>query len=187
MTAPLTVAGVLVAHALDYRIAHPSDHERERALAHSGHGYLEHLPSLAAVLAALVLVGAVVAAASRRMLRTPGPAVFAALGPLLFAIQEHVERIPVGAANPLHVIVERTFLVGLALQIPFALVAWAVARLLLAGARCVGRALRQATTRVRRPCSGRGTLLWMRPLQARLPALATCAPGRAPPAVPPAI
>jgi hypothetical protein len=66
---------------------------------------------------------------------------FAALPLLGFALQEHLERLFHDGAFPVGAALEPTFALGLALQLPFALAALVVARVLLGAARELGRAL----------------------------------------------
>jgi hypothetical protein len=62
--------------------------------------------------------------------------------PLAFALQEHLERLVHDGSFPLAAAIEPTFLVGLALQLPFALAAYAVAAALLEVADRVSDLLR---------------------------------------------
>jgi hypothetical protein len=112
----LSAAGVLVGHDLAYRLA---------GVGSEGlHGYLTHAPQ---VLVALSLPALLLALSGGRT-RPPQPWAFGLLGLGGFAAMEHLERLGHGApwllANPV-------FLLGLALQLPFALAAWWVARTLL--------------------------------------------------------
>lgn len=113
----LSAAGVLVGHDLAYRFT--------GAGSDGLHGYLAHAPQL---LVALSLPATLVALSGRRT-RAPEPWAFALLGAGGFAAMEHLERlghggVPLLLASPL-------FLLGLALQVPFALAAWWIARTLL--------------------------------------------------------
>jgi hypothetical protein len=165
LSLPLMTGGSLIAHTLSYRIAFPDAQELERDLAATGHGYLDHVafllaPAVAIALVALVL--AVLDGARRRTTSLRLPAWPFALLPLLgFAAQEHLERLFHGGGFPWHAAGERTFDVGLLLQLPFALAAYLAARTLLAGARRLGQALarrrrtrpRVAAVPLRRPVS----------------------------------
>ena len=144
LSLPLMAGGSLLAHALSYRLAFPDARTLERDLAATGHGYLDHVafllaPAVAVGLVALVL--AVLDGARRRPARRVPAWPFALLPPLGFAAQEHLERLFHDGSVPWHAAGERTFVVGLALQLPFALLAWLAARVLLAGARQLGQAL----------------------------------------------
>jgi hypothetical protein len=140
---PLLAAGSLTAHSLAYRIVQPGAEPRRELLNGTGHGYLGALPFLAGGLIAL-LVAATVCYALRatrgRPVRTPSwPLIL--LPPLGFAIQEHAERFVAGAGDVPATALEPTFLVGMALQLPFALVAFLAARRLARAATELGKAL----------------------------------------------
>jgi hypothetical protein len=113
---PVAAGGILVGHELAYRLTGAS--------AGSVHEYLSHAPQVVAVLASLGLAGL---AFQERSVGRPPLWVFALLGPLGFACQEHLERlvhtgeVPVLLASP-------TFLLGLVLQIPVGLFCAFVAR-----------------------------------------------------------
>lgn len=173
---PLTLLGWLSAHTVAYKLVLPDEHERAHVLAASGHGYLEHVPLLTAA--------CVVAAGSGFFLRAsrrPGrPIPASALGvlPLFgFAVQEYLERALHTDAIPWATALDPVFLVGLALQLPFALLALAVARALTGLADTVGARARP------RPCFPRGTVL-LRPHtvgSSPTSVLASGHAGRAPP------
>jgi hypothetical protein len=114
---PIIAGGVLASHALAYRLtATPTG---------PLHDYLDHAPQALLVAA---LVGLAAGLATRRSSIAAWPFPVAALA--TFAVQEHTERalhtgeLPWLLASPV-------FLVGLLLQVPVALVAWALARRLL--------------------------------------------------------
>jgi hypothetical protein len=143
LSVPVALAGCLAAHALAYRLAEPDAHERAHLLAASGHGYLERLPLLVAAAFALVLVGFVrQTVLAARGLEPGGPSrLVAFVPPLAFLLQEHLERLLHDGAFPLEALTQPSFLVGLALQLPFALLAYAAAALLARGASALGRLL----------------------------------------------
>jgi hypothetical protein len=159
LIAPLAVTASQGAHWLAFRLAAPDAAARHHLLDETGHAYLAYAPVLAGVAAALVraALGVRAAAAARGGSGGDGPtgggptggnvrAAIArwpfALVPLVtFAAQEHVERLLQDGAIPLHAYAERTFLLGLALQLPFGVAAYLLARLLLAAADTVGRLL----------------------------------------------
>jgi hypothetical protein len=115
---PIVAAGVLLAHALAYRLTGTP--------TGSLHAYLDHAPQ---VLLVVVLVGLLVAAlASRASSLAAWPFPVAALA--TFAVQEHVERLAHTGELP-WLLGSPVFLAGLLLQLPVALVVWAVARWLL--------------------------------------------------------
>jgi hypothetical protein len=161
VTLPLAAAGVLVGHALAYA----STGRDPGAL----HAYLEHLPQVAAVLATVGLVGLAVQQGSSR--RASWPYAIAALAG--FAGMEHVEVLAHNGSLP-WLLTDTTFLLGLLLQVPIALVCLAVARWLLAGA---GTARRSRPPRV-----SALALLLADPAPARpVPVSAPGRRGRAPP------
>lgn len=116
--APIVGAGVLAAHALAYRITGTA--------AGPAHAYLDHAPQ---VLLVLALVGASLAVLGTR-LRAPSAWLAPTAAVATFAIQEHVERLA-HTGEPALVATSPAFLVGLVLQLPVALVVWALARWLL--------------------------------------------------------
>jgi hypothetical protein len=119
VVSPVIAAGVLVAHALAYRITStPTD---------PFHEYLGHAPQ---VLLLLTLSGFALAGFGRRR-DSPSAWIFPVVAVATFVAQEHVERLVHGGGVPI-LVTTPVFLVGLALQIPVALVAWALARRLLA-------------------------------------------------------
>lgn len=173
---PLAVLGWLTAHSAAYELAAPEGRERAHLLAASGHGYLEHAPLLVA--ACLVLAAAGFVARARGRARDPAPAWLLAVLPLAgFAVQEHLERALSSGTIPWETTLQPVFLLGLVLQLPFALGAAFLARALTRLADAV--ASRQAPPR--RP---RASLRIGAPLSALLPprkALASGRAGRAPP------
>ncbi len=114
----VSAAGVLVGHDLAYRLT--------GAGGDGLHGYLAHAPQL---LVALSLPAVLVALSGGRT-QAPPPWAFAVLGAGGFAAMEHLERLVHGGVPWL--LSSPLFLLGLALQLPFALAAWWIARTLLA-------------------------------------------------------
>jgi hypothetical protein len=106
---PFMAAGCLAAHSLAYHLV---SNPQER------HGYLAFAPLVLGLFGGLAIVGAA------RRGRTHSPVFFALLPPLAFVVQEHVERLQFVATEP-------AFLVGLMLQLPFALAALVAARAFL--------------------------------------------------------
>lgn len=124
VVSPVIAAGVLGAHSLAYRLTGTPS-----ATIHS---YLEHAPQVLLVLALCSLV----TAAFGRRLSAPPPWAFPLLAVASFVGQENLERLVHGEWR-LSLVTTPAFLVGLVLQFPVAVVAWALARLLLV---VVGRA-----------------------------------------------
>ena len=138
------LAGMEAAHALAYRLVFPQASVRGAMLAATGHAYAAWLPLVLALGGAATLVGvtaAVVDVVRGRHVRELGAGAFAALPPLAFAIQELLELSLHTTHVAWHAFAEPTFLPGLALQLPFALLAFVVTRLLLRVATKVGRLL----------------------------------------------
>jgi CDP-diglyceride synthetase len=137
------LGGLLAAHFLGYRLAIADPHARADALAGSGHGYFGYVPfalaiSLGVLVAALLLQGLAGFKGHRRAATSPFIVV---LPPLAFVIQEYAERLIHEGHVPWTTMVEPAFLIGLALQIPFALAALLVAWALDTAAQAIGRAL----------------------------------------------
>lgn len=127
----LGLVGSQVAHALAYRIAAPDDGARTRLLAETGHAYQDLLPAGMAFLTVAAALGLVGTARSGRAARPPAFRAFAAFPLAFFACQEHIERLFETGAFPWDAGLEKTFLLGLALQLPLALTAYALARALV--------------------------------------------------------
>ena len=110
LVTPVAAAGVLVTHALAYRLT--------GAPPGPVHEYLAHGPQVVFVLASLALVG--LALQDRSLSRFSAWWV-APLAPLGFACQEHIERL-VHTGHLPFLLASPTFLLGLALQFPVAAV-----------------------------------------------------------------
>jgi len=186
LCAPLIAAGSLAGHALAYRLAYPDEHTREFAYEHSGHAYLKLAPYVFALCLALVLAAvfarALRAAAGRargRVLLWP----FIVLPLLLFTVQEHAERFVSTGSFPVGAMLEKTCVVGLALQLPLGLMAYAVARALVRLSDELGQILaarpRVQFTRSAPLVRAAPTLVEL----PRIPVLALHRAGRAPPAL----
>lgn len=142
---PIALIGSLAAHQLGYLLADPAAAERARALAATGHGYMRFAPMVLAAGAVTILVGLALEAIARGARRRAVPLWPVALvAPVGFALQEHLERALHAGVFPTGLVTSRTFLLGLLLQAPFAILAWGIAATLGAVARSVGTALRGA-------------------------------------------
>jgi hypothetical protein len=189
LAVPLMVVGTQVAHVVAYRLVYPSAHVRVGELLATGHGYMGY-PAYVPVLlglglaAELVWLGSVIAAPGRQR-RAVAPWLFALLPLLGFTLQELLERWLSGAGFPWWMVLQPTFRVGLALQIPFAIAAYLIARLAARGAERAGRALRPAATRVVAVRAAFVAVV-VEVLLARRGALAGGYAGRGPPAMAPA-
>lgn len=135
-------AGTQAAHALTYRLVEPDGARRGALLAETGHAYLSYLP-LVLALGTVVVLLAFGADLRTRLGGGRGtvvrPALFASLAPLLFTVQELFERLLHDGGLTAGTLVEPTLLVGLAMQLPFALAAYGLARLLLRASASLAR------------------------------------------------
>jgi hypothetical protein len=193
LSLPLMIAGTQVAHVLAYRFVYPNAHIRLTELLATGHSYMigthGYVPMLLGMAGAVDLVSAgwVFAGSLRRNLQRPVPAWAFALMPILcFTLQEFLERWLAGAPFPWWILVQPTFRIGLLLQLPFALLAFLAARLLLRAAEAAGQGLRQRAPRPVRFGFSVGWVALARSLWRR-PAPATVHAGRGPPPAPAAV
>ena len=173
LSLPLAAAGWLTAHCVAYSLVAPHDH----------HGGLIAAPILVAsaitVLLAVAVYDGLRRAAPARISAWP----VALLPPLGFSVQEHLERTIEVNELPLGTVLEPVFLVGLALQVPVAVVALMLARGVLAAGYALGQALGAAwAPRPRRYATAPPVLAPLAPELVRLSVLATGHGGRAPPA-----
>lgn len=140
LSLPLSAAGMLLAHEVAWQFA---AHEHE---ANAGHGYLQYGAIFAALGLATVVVAATLhlirAVAGASTARAPSARVFAVVPVLGFLVQEHLEHLVVGQELHVGFFVSTPFLLGLALQLPFALAALVVARLILGFVRTLAEAVR---------------------------------------------
>ena len=138
---PLMLAGSQVAHMLAYRIVYPEASIRLQALVETGHGYFGALPLALGVAGAVVAISLAVSvsdAARGRPVR-PLPAwAFAVLPVAAFVFQEYLERWLDWGFFPWYAGAQPTFLVGIALQVPFGLLAYLAVRFLLRSATSLG-------------------------------------------------
>jgi hypothetical protein len=154
LSLPLMIAGTQVAHVLAYQFVYPNAHVRLTALLATGHDYMlgtrGYLPILLGMAGALDLVAAgwVLAGSLRRSLQRPVPVWAFALMPVLcFTLQEFLERWLAGSSFPWWTMLQPTFRIGLLLQLPFALLAFLAARLLLRAADRAAHSLRHRAPR----------------------------------------
>lgn len=126
---PVAAAGSLLAHQVAYSLRSSSESAQARLLATTGHGYLRHVSLFLGVLAAVAIVGLVREAVVHwrgvggRARLWP----IALVSPLAYIVQEHLERLLHGDGFPWHLATRPSFLLGVALQIPFALLALGLA------------------------------------------------------------
>jgi hypothetical protein len=156
LSLPLMALGVIVAHWVAYLIAVPDAGSRRALLAASGHAYVAWAPTTLGLLAglAVLLLGGLVLRGGGSLDRVRlRPSLFLWLPPVAFAVQEHAERLRVGYDSPYHVWQEPTFWRGLLLQLPFGLLAYLLAALLLRVSQAAQAlvARRRSARRARRP------------------------------------
>jgi hypothetical protein len=157
---PIILAGVLIAHALAYDVT--------RTAPGPTHDYLAHIPQLFVL---LVLVGFASTGLTAR-LQLPPTWLFPVVAMATFVVQEHVERLVHTGQLP-WLLTSPVFVVGVVLQLPVALVVWALARRLLGV--LVERVLR-------RPRAAHGLIPIVAPVVAEaVPVAITLRPGRGPP------
>jgi hypothetical protein len=141
---PLAVASWLGAHCLSYWLVSPGAEEHMGLHADHGHAWFGYGPSLAIWGVALVVAGIVLCVREGMRGRRPsGPPLqlFALLPAAGFVVQEHIERLMGTGTMPVDLVAEPTFIVGLALQLPFALAALLLMRALYAIAFSLGRTI----------------------------------------------
>jgi hypothetical protein len=143
----LMAVGSVFAHAAAYTFAAPTLGSHAGMNHPHGHSVFPHLESCLAVCAAVALGGLFASLAGRlsggRRLVAP-LWVFALVPPIGFFVQEHVEHLLRTGVFPAGAVLEPTFVVGLVLQLPFALAAFVVARALLGLAQAIVELLRAA-------------------------------------------
>ena len=179
LTLPLVLAGSQAAHALAYALVYPQAQVRASTLLTTGHAYLSELPfalALAAAAAFVTLLVTAVDAARQRPARDAPAWAFALLAPATFILQELLELSLHTGTFGWHAFLAPTFVPGLLLQLPFAAVAYAIARLLLRVARRIGAGFGQP--RLVQPAGVVAISLWLRPL---VSLVAAAAQPRAPP------
>ena len=144
LAVPLIAIGSQAAHALDYELVIPGS-RRAAVLEATGHSYLNLAPEFLAISLSLILVALLWRIGGRRTRAFGGVPTwsFAVLPPLAFALQEHLERFLHSGDVPWASVLEPTFLPGILLQLPFALLAYAIARALLGAAGLISRLLRR--------------------------------------------
>lgn len=139
LSLPLSAAGMLLAHEFAWEFV-PHEHE-----AQAGHGYLQYGAVFLALAAATVVVAATAqllrGVAGRDVAGAPPAVVFAIVPIVGFLLQEHLEHLVVARELELSFFLSTPFVLGLALQLPFAFAALLVARLILGLVESVARAV----------------------------------------------
>lgn len=135
---PLVALGSLSAHQLAYLVVEPGSEQRSAALAATGHAYLlDAWLTLMVALAVCLTLELVLGFRSGPAARTVPFWPFALLAPAGFLAQEHMERAFSGA-DPANTLADRAVLLGLGLQVPFALLSCWLARAVLRSAARLG-------------------------------------------------
>jgi hypothetical protein len=147
LTFALAIAGWTSAHEVAYRLALPHPHVGGPGSGKTGHAYLAYA-SLLVVLCLLVAVLCTAGLVARNHpLGTPSRRLlllFVLLPPLGFALQEVTESLLTTGVLQAEAALEPTFLVGILLQLPFALAALFAAHVLFAVARSLARTVKGA-------------------------------------------
>jgi hypothetical protein len=186
---PLAIASWLGAHCFAYWLVAPGAERHMGLHADAGHAYLGYTPAIVIWGLALLLAGLVLCVWQGMRGGRPSPPplrLFALLPPAGFAVQEHAERLVGTGVIPHDLVTEPTFLVGLALQLPFALAALLLAYALSELGFGFGRAAARAFA-LHGPTFGTPPRLLGSRTSATLIAPSVLAPGhgpRAPPAAP---
>jgi hypothetical protein len=168
---PLIGAGSIAAHDLAYRLVGGGLYQEHM------HDYLTRAPTLLALLLGFsVAVLAVALRHSELHLRAPAW-LFAAAPLVAFAVQEHLERAVQGQPAA-RTALEPAFALGLALQLPFALLAYVAARILFRTVALVVGFFRPRRARLRPAATERPGFRFSFPR----PALARGFSSRGPPA-----
>ena len=139
LTLPLVAAGALSAHVLAYTLV-SSDHHSGSS-AHAALMHWQVCAALSLALAVLAAAGYAVDAFSGRGSRSAPIWAFALLPPAGFVLQEHLEHVLQHGALSSTLALEPVFLLGLLLQMPFAVAAYLVARAIVSVAVTLIRAL----------------------------------------------
>ena len=120
---PAAVLGVLFAHEMAYRIVASDAHERSHLMAETGHTWLSYVPFL--INAALIGMFAAAATGRARNVRSPRIGSILIIQSATYLTVEVIERL-VAHTSPWpgwHLV-----LAGVALQLPVAVVVWALLR-----------------------------------------------------------
>jgi hypothetical protein len=142
---PVATASWLTAHCFAFVLVPPAGGEHMHHHAEGGHTYFGSTPVLIAALVTVLAAGFVLCVGEGLRGGTarlgPPALLFALLPPLGFIVQEHVEELIRSGAVSGDLITKPTFLTGLALQLPFAVVALLLCRGLYALGYGLGRFL----------------------------------------------
>jgi hypothetical protein len=183
VTLPISLVGVELAHALvNAIIGSPTgSHGELFEAAGPAAGLTSGLTAAAIAIVLLALVANIAGAWPESDGGRVSPLPYALLAPTAFIVQEHVETFLHRGSLPLGTVLEPTFLPGLAVQLPFAVAAYLVARVLIRVAEVVRgrigpcRPLPRPVVRALAPFSEGNA-------QPRAARLSSACSGRAPPA-----
>lgn len=185
---PIAFASWLGAHCVAYWLVSPGAEHQTGMHAEHGHAWLGYTPALAVWGFTLVLAGLVLSVGlglrGHRPARPP-VRLFALLPPVGFVVQEHVERLIASGGIPHDLVTEPTFLVGFALQLPFAVAALLLTRALFALGFGLGHVVAAGAPAIARPLrhGPPGTPLWPHSATLAGPSVLALGHGqRAPPA-----
>ena len=144
LSVPLMLGGAELAHWLSYRLVYPDSFQRATVLAQTGHGYFRCAPVIASLAGALLITAAGwhwhALRGGRRPLQAGPRWQFLLLPALCFALQEHLEQLSTSGSVS-GVSMAPTFLLGVLFTLPFGLLAYLIARLLLGVVEVVVRLL----------------------------------------------
>jgi hypothetical protein len=182
LTLPLSAMGMLLAHQLTWEVA---GHGHESEVSHQYLRYPAVFVALAAAVLAVASTRSLVHSMGGSVAAAPSAVTFAVMPIVGFVFQEHLEHLVASRELELDFFLSPPFVIGLALQLPFALAALLVARLILRVIRTAVAVLREAAPRCFAFVHG------SRPLPraalegpVRCRGLAFSCAGRAPPAFP---
>jgi hypothetical protein len=174
---PLTAAGTYLTHSLLPARAHAGGGHTHPTTDTGLLGFLCSAPFLLSTIGLLALLVAIRVVQTRSTSVSAWP--FALLVPLGFLIHHHLEHFVGGSPAPLGALVGSELLVGLALQLPFALLAYLVVSALLRVADSLVAAL--SARRRRRVVPTAASPIRISVSTPRIALLATAAAPRAPP------
>src|SRR4051794_4585203 len=140
LTLPAVIGGSLTAHFVTYAVANPDAHDRARVLAETGHAYLQRPWLILLVLLTVFGVSGLLCVQDELHGRAGGrisAMPFLVGAPVGYAALEHLERLFATGTWPADLVIQPSFLFGLALQVPFAALAVWIARLALRSASSV--------------------------------------------------
>ena len=184
---PVALASWLSAHCLAYLLVPPDHSGAMHDHMEGSHNWFVSMPVLVAAGVTLLAAGLVLCVGEGlrgrpARIQAPPP-LYALLPPVGFAVQEHLEELLASGSAPYAVVLEPTFVAGLALQLPFALGALLLAGALYALGHRFGRLLARAIP-ITRPLLRRPLPVVRLAVLSRVAASAVPAPAHGPRAPP---